>query len=152
MENKIVLEWFCFADADLDSARILKNAYKQHREIICYHCQQAVEKYLKGFLETQGIIPPKIHVLETLCALCSEKDEMFNEIARDCAYLSTFAVQSRYPHGMEITDANVEKALSIAEKVSLFAPIYTLKEKLTTPEESDVNNPEKADTSQKAPR
>jgi HEPN domain-containing protein len=142
MENRIVLEWFYFADADLDSAQILRNAYRQHKEIICYHCQQAVEKYLKGFLEAQGILPPRIHVLETLCALCSEKDEMFNEIAKDCAYLSAFAVQSRYPHGMEITDANVEKALSIAEKVSLFAPIYTLKEKLTPPAERDADEPE----------
>jgi HEPN domain-containing protein len=131
MENKVVLEWFVFADADLDSAQILKRAYRQHKEIICYHCQQAVEKYLKGFLTAQGIIPPKIHVLETLCALCSEKDITFNEVAKDCAYLSSFAVQARYPFEMEITDYNVEKSLAIAEKVSKFTPLLVLRERLS---------------------
>ena len=44
MEIKIVLEWFSFADADFDSAQILNNAHHKHDEIICYHCQQTVEK------------------------------------------------------------------------------------------------------------
>jgi HEPN domain-containing protein len=130
MENKAALEWFVFADADLDSAQILKRAHRQHKEIICYHCQQAVEKYLKGFLTAQGIMPPKIHSLEILCALCSEKDATFNEIAKDCAYLSSFAVQARYPHEMEITDNNVEMSLAIAGKISKLTPLLVLKEQL----------------------
>jgi HEPN domain-containing protein len=130
MEIETIVEWFSFADADLDSARILKEAHRQHKEIICYHCQQAVEKYLKGFLMSQGVIPPKNHALEMLCALCSEKDETFNAIAKYCAYLSPFAVRVRYPHEMEITGDNVEKALKIAEAVSIFAPILKLKEQL----------------------
>jgi HEPN domain-containing protein len=50
MEIETTLEWFSFADADLDSALILNNAYRKHDAIICYHCEQAVEKYLKAFL------------------------------------------------------------------------------------------------------
>jgi len=39
--------------------------------------QQAVEKNLKAFLCYNGVIPPKIHVLETLCACClPEKDKV----------------------------------------------------------------------------
>ena len=100
------LEWFYVADADLDSALILNDAHRKHNAIICFHCQQAVEKYLKAFLCYNGLMPPKIHVLETLCAMCSELDESFNDIARDCAYLSPFAVQARYPLEMEITSVN----------------------------------------------
>jgi len=48
MEIETILKWFYFADADLDSAQILNNAYCKHGEIICYHCQQAVEKILKS--------------------------------------------------------------------------------------------------------
>ena len=57
MEIETTLEWFYFADADFDSAQILNDAYRKHGEIICYHCQQAVEKYLKAFLCYSGIIP-----------------------------------------------------------------------------------------------
>jgi HEPN domain-containing protein len=130
MEIETTLEWFYFADADFDSALILNNAYRKHHAIICFHCQQAVEKYLKAFLCYNGVIPPKIHVLETLCALCSEFDSTFNNIARDCAYLSPFAVHARYPLEMEITDLNIVKSLEIAQKVKDFMPIAELKAKL----------------------
>ena len=130
METKTVLEWLNFADADFDSALILNDAHRKHNEIICYHYQQAVEKYLKAFLCYNGVIPPKIHVLETLCALCSDFDSSFNEMAKDCAYLSPFAVQARYPLEMEITDINTKKSLEIAEKVKDFQPIVELKAKL----------------------
>jgi hypothetical protein len=69
-------------------------------------------------------------VLETLCALCSEFDSSFNNIAKDCAYLSPFAVHSRYPLEMEITDLNIVKSLEIAQKVKDFTPIAELKTKL----------------------
>jgi len=130
MEIDTTLEWFYFADADFDSALILNGAYRKHNEIICYHCQQAVEKYLKAFLCYNGVIPPKIHVLETLCALCSEFDSSFNNIAKDCAYLSPFAVHSRYPLEIEITDINITKSLEIARKIKDFTPIAGLKTKL----------------------
>jgi len=130
MEIDTTLEWFYFADADFDSALILNNAYRKHNEIICYHCQQAVEKYLKAFLCYNGVIPPKIHVLETLCALCSDFDSSFNDIARDCAYLSPFAVHARYPLEIEITDINTVKSLEIAQKIKDFKPIAELKAKL----------------------
>jgi HEPN domain-containing protein len=130
MEIETTLEWFYFADADFDSALILNNAYRKHNAIICFHCQQAVEKYLKAFLCYNGVIPPKVHVLETLCALCSEFDSFFNNIAKDCDYLSPFAVHARYPLEMEITDLNIVKSLEIAQKVKDFTPIAELKAKL----------------------
>jgi HEPN domain-containing protein len=138
MEIETILEWFYFADSDFDSAQILNNAYRKHGEIICYHCQQAVEKYLKAFLCYNGIIPPKIHVLETLCALCSDFDSSFNNIAKDCAYLSPFAVHARYPLEIEITNVNIEKSLEIAQKVKDFTPIAELKNKLI--KEKNGNN------------
>jgi len=130
MEIKTVLEWFYFADADLDSAIILNNAHRKHNAIICYHCQQAVEKYLKAFLCYNGLVPPKIHVLETLCALCSDFDVSFNDIAKECAYLSPFAVHARYPLEMEITSANTVKSLEIAQRIKDFLPLAELKAKL----------------------
>jgi len=132
METETALEWLYFADADFDSALILNDAHRKHDSIICYHCQQAVEKYLKAFLCYNGVIPPKIHVLETLCALCSEFDTSFNDIAKECAYLSPFAVHARYPFEIEITSLHTTNALEIVEKIKNFLPIAELREKLKT--------------------
>ncbi|MDR0568760.1 MAG: HEPN domain-containing protein [Spirochaetaceae bacterium] len=136
METETAREWFYFADADLDSAKILNAAYCRHREIICYHCQQSAEKYLKGFLCYNGLTPPKIHTLEILCALCSNFNVIFNNIAKECAYLSPFAVHARYPFEMSITDANTEKALKIAETIRDFQPLADLKKKLSAENEN----------------
>jgi len=130
------LEWFYFADADLDSALILNDAHRKHNTIICYHCQQAAEKYLKAFLCYNGVTPPKIHALETLCALCSEFDSSFNDLAKGCAYLSPFAVHARYPLEMEITNANTVKSLEIAQKTKDFPVLAELKAKLINEVES----------------
>ena len=134
MEIKTVLEWFYFADADLDSAHILNDANRKHDAIICYHCQQAVEKYLKAFLCFNGLMPPKMHVLETLCALCSEFDASFNDIAKDCAYLSPFAVHARYPLEMEITSINTLRAFEITHKIKDFPALVDLKTRLANDE------------------
>jgi len=55
---------------------------------------------------------------------------IFNNIAKDCAYLSPFAIHARYPLEMEITDINIVKSLEIAQKIKDFTPIAELKTKL----------------------
>jgi HEPN domain-containing protein len=64
-----VKEWIEIADDDFDSAEILNKAFRKHNEIICYHCAQAVEKYLKGYMEYKDIVPEKTHNLSYLILL-----------------------------------------------------------------------------------
>jgi len=63
MNNEEVKEWLEIADRDFDSAQILNEAVRRHFEVICYLCSQAVEKYLKGYLVFNDIIPEKTHDL-----------------------------------------------------------------------------------------
>ena len=86
-----VMEWIKIADDDFDSAIILNQAYRKHYEIICYHCAQAVEKYLKGYLEYNGIIPEKTHNLTYLNSICIDKDNQFINIKTECDFLNKFA-------------------------------------------------------------
>jgi HEPN domain-containing protein len=113
----------------MDSAKLLNKMRPQHREIICYHCEQAVEKYLKGYLQANDILPPRIHDLEKVCAMCSEIDIRFDTIVRECIYLTQFATQLRYPHEVPITEHNVVKALTDAETVSRLEPLAELRAK-----------------------
>ncbi len=55
MDNTdIAKEWFKMAETDLSSAKFLQKMQPVPVEIICYHCQQSVEKYLKRFLALKG--------------------------------------------------------------------------------------------------
>jgi HEPN domain-containing protein len=80
MNNENVMEWLQLADEDLYSAKLLNEANRKPYEIICYHCAQAAEKYLKGYLAFQDIIPKKTHDLIFLNNLCIEKDTEFKNI------------------------------------------------------------------------
>jgi len=62
--------------------------------------------------------------------LCSDFDQSFNEIAKECAYLSPFAVHARYPFEIEISSLHTTNALEIAQKIKCFPPIAGLREKL----------------------
>lgn len=102
MDSQDVWQWFDFADSDLEAAEHLLTLHRPRLEIICYHCQQAVEKYLKAYLVYRGVFPPKTHELDILCGKCAEFDQSFQGILKECVTLSDYAVQSRYPNEMHI--------------------------------------------------
>ena len=130
MDKDLVAEWFKFADNDMDTALLMKEMRPQHREIICYHCEQAVEKFLKGFLISKGQMPPKTHDLTILCNLCINHENSFSSILLNCNYLTDFGVQPRYPKEMDLYDINVETAIKYAVEVRDFAIILELREQV----------------------
>ena len=48
--NKYTNEWIEKADHDLGSAKIIYSNIPKYFDVIAFHCQQAVEKYLKSIL------------------------------------------------------------------------------------------------------
>ncbi len=62
---------------------------------VCFHAQQAAEKYLKAFLADKGKTTGKTHDIAMLLKLCAEYDGSFNKI--EAAELNFYAVQVRYP-------------------------------------------------------
>lgn len=62
MDNmQIANEWFEFAELDLKTAIYLLDMKPKPNEIICYHCQQSAEKFLKGYLVSEGEEIKKTH-------------------------------------------------------------------------------------------
>jgi len=128
MDSQTGCKWFAYADRDLALAEHALSMYPQPYEIICYHCQQAAEKYLKGYLIFRGEEdPPRTHDLGLLCAACSVYDESFDELQRSCDVLTYYAVQPRYPHDLEITETQMQSALRYAKGVKAFAPLMRLR-------------------------
>jgi HEPN domain-containing protein len=62
---------------------------------VCFHCQQAVEKFLKAFLIANNKEIVRTHNIEFLLAECSDIDKDFEKI--DPLNLTDFGVDIRYP-------------------------------------------------------
>jgi HEPN domain-containing protein len=117
MDNlSVALEWKRYAELDLMSAESFYKMRPVPIEIICYHCQQSAEKYLKGFLVLQGYNPPKTHDLDQLQKLCIPIYEQFSEIAEHCSHLTAYGVQPRYPFQIELNESDMLEALISAKK------------------------------------
>jgi len=120
--NQKTKEWFAKGDSDLRNAEIVIMAEDPSVDTICFHCQQAAEKYLKGFLVQHSISFPKTHDLDYLLALCLEMDEGFKEIKGAVRALTEYAVESRYPADILITYSILEarEALGKTNKIVSF--------------------------------
>jgi HEPN domain-containing protein len=114
-------QWFEKADYDLMAAEYLITMhYPRPDEIICFHCQQAAEKYLKGFLFKNNIEPPKIHDLMKLLDMCETVLAAFNALVKQCVFLNRFSVTPRYPDEIQISADEVKTALRYANEVKDF--------------------------------
>ena len=119
--NDLIKEWYRFAIMDLNAAIHLNNTmHPKPLEIICYHCQQSVEKFLKGYLISNGIDPPKIHDLRRLCEMCIDVNKDFEDLKDICEELNPYGVQPRYPNEIEVFETDVEKALQSVQTMIEF--------------------------------
>lgn len=120
MNNRdIAHEWFKIAETDLASALFLQNMRPQPVEIICYHCQQAAEKFLKGFLALQGEEIKRTHDLIQLNKSCQTYDEDFAKIEEACLLLTDYGVNVRYPFPMDINETDMKMALKNVEAIKM---------------------------------
>ena len=118
MDNKdIAKEWFKIAEGDLSSAEFLQNMQSMPTEIICYHCQQSAEKYLKGFLALNSEEIKRTHDLVILNKECRKYDEDFEAIEEDCLMLTDYGVNIRYPFPMDINESDIKVALQSVRKI-----------------------------------
>jgi len=121
MMDEYVKKWLIKATGDL---KVAENEMKlppegMVTEAICFHSQQAVEKFLKAFLITKNVEFGKTHNLEFLIELCGREDEEFKEV--DVGNLSFYAVDVRYPD--EFYTPSVDEAkecIKIARKAKEF--------------------------------
>lgn len=76
-------------------------------DIACFHCHQAIEKFLKAFLISRNKEIQYTHNLDFLIAECSLCDPNFKDV--DIKDLNLYAVRARYPHDYiapDISEAN----------------------------------------------
>lgn len=119
---KEVSEWIEKADHDLGSAKIIFLHLPDYFDTIAFHCQQAVEKYVKAVLVYYNIDFQRSHDLVYLLDLLTRKIDIDEVTFRKAFTLNNFSVQIRYPNMIvKLSKEELETAIQIADEFQLFA-------------------------------
>jgi HEPN domain-containing protein len=95
--KKSTREWVRKAEADYRLAAKLARGKEPFHDQVCFHCQQAAEKYLKALMEELGLAIPRTHNLDELFHLLSSHHAILSRLRRGLIFLTDFAVGVRYP-------------------------------------------------------
>jgi HEPN domain-containing protein len=97
LRRELVNKWLHKAEHDFETAGGLSNTYPHLTDVICYHCQQAVEKYFKAFMVSLGLAIKTTHDLMSLLETIEANVNTSNELSLLIEDLSEYAVETRYP-------------------------------------------------------
>ena len=116
-ESLIPGEWYKIADRDLRAAQLLLTEPDDFHGIAGMLLQQALEKYLKGYLLSKGWKLVRIHDLGRLLKDLVSYEPDFQEYAEACLRITDFYLEDRYPLHSEkpIQRAELEALASQAE-------------------------------------
>ncbi len=90
-------KWVHKAERDWEVAHKLAAETPPPRDIVCFHCQQAAEKYLKALLQENGLVVPRTHDLADILDLLLSGDATLARLRRKADSLTQYAVDYRYP-------------------------------------------------------
>lgn len=112
-----IIRWIEKADHDLGTAIITHRYIPKYSDIIAFHCQQAVEKYLKSYIFKLGIKVKWTHDLVFLLEQIDEKEKIDQLWFEKVFELQDFAVEIRYPDQIiELTDDDIDVAIRLAKE------------------------------------
>lgn len=113
----LTAEWVQKAEADFAGVAALRRARgKALHDLVCFHCQQCAEKYLKALLQEAGVRFPKTHVLTDLLGLTTPMNPKLSVLRPHLQVLEDYAVKFRYP-GLYATAAQSRASLSAVRAV-----------------------------------
>jgi len=110
--------WFGYAERDLLSVQFLFDL-PGVEEVVASELQQAVEKFLKGYLIYRGWELVKTHDIELLLIAAVKHDRRFEAYYRVGRLLSGFYVTHRYPPipGREVMRGELEMLMEKAMEI-----------------------------------
>jgi HEPN domain-containing protein/predicted nucleotidyltransferase len=116
-KQDLIIEWLNKANEDLAIAKVIQMHIPEYKDSICFHCQQAVEKYLKAYLINLDMQFKKTHDLSLLLDLLSEKIEIDDSWYKKASILQFYAVDVRYPLGrFTMNDIRDKEAILVAQE------------------------------------
>ena len=120
-----VEDWIQLADKELYAAEILLNNESPLTNIVAFHCQQTIEKYLKAFLIENDIPVIKTHDLIKLNGMIKEiKDLGFDE--NKLIIINEVYIESRYPGELGLLPDGVPSSEQAKEFVVYAKEVKTI--------------------------
>lgn len=135
-ENKLPVEtpfeWFRFAEENWKVAERELKHDDPAAHTICFLCQSAAEKYLKGYLIARGWTLEKAHDITHLLELAAAHNGLFAELLAEGETLNEYITEGRYPGDLAyemIGRQDAEEALQIVRRIrALVLPAEPLQE------------------------
>lgn len=119
-DSMVLEEWIDRAEADYyDALSILRRRTHPSPASVCFHCQQAAEKYLKAFLLKARGKFQHTHKLEELNLQCVRADSSFLLIQEWLIPLTPYATKGRYPEDV-ITLVEAKEAVVLLKRIRKF--------------------------------
>lgn len=124
--------WLSHAQRDMRLATHLSSDFAEWKESICFHAQQAAEKYLKALIIARHARPARTHKLVRLVRQLRKSGLDLGDLDDDAAFLSRFAVDVRYPESekrdsarqtvrmaqpAEVTESEARHAFAAAQRI-----------------------------------
>ncbi|MCL5279516.1 MAG: HEPN domain-containing protein [Planctomycetes bacterium] len=118
VREEFVRQWLLKAEEDLQAAKFLLPHGETFLSTVCFHSQQAAEKYLKAFLIRHQVEFPKTHDIGELLDLIHPVDRDLSDALRDTVVLPDYGVDVRYlSDSPSVTVRDAQQAVQLAEKV-----------------------------------
>lgn len=112
--------WVQYALGDLGVAEREMQHTEPAYHTVCFLCQSAAEKLLKGFLIAHGWSLQKTHDVVALLALCADYDKSLGEMVAEGIILNEYVVAGRYPDDIsfeEIGQTEADEALRATRRI-----------------------------------
>ena len=112
-----VRQWRAKAESDWSAVEILMASERCPRDTVCFHCQQFVEKLLKGLLTLCGVEAPRTHDLRRLTQLAEPFASEIGPLSDRADLLTDHGVQTRYPDDWrEIEESEMNEMVELARE------------------------------------
>jgi len=120
-----VKKWIDKAEHDLIAAKHMLEL-ADLTDIVCFHCQQCAEKYLKALLFFNDVHFPKTHDLRLLLELAQKHCKLELKLS-DIIPLNRYTIEGRYPGDWEPISKKealnaIEIASSVRDEIRLMLP------------------------------
>lgn len=121
--NQEIRKWIDMAEMDYGVAmHLYETYYPKPYEIICYHCQQAAEKVIKGIIMASGTKGgmPKSHDLSFLLNQIKNQISVEDKFYDYADELTPYGVAVRYPNELYLEEHHVKDALKMADELIMW--------------------------------
>lgn len=120
-KSELINNWINKAEKDLLSAKHELSFPDAVTETKCFHCQQAVEKYIKAYSVFLDISYTKTHEIGESITKCEKEDTEISVLKEEADKLTDYAVEMRYPdEWFEPTLEEANESFKIAKKMKEF--------------------------------